>query len=99
PLGFVPSRMEEYRKPIEEGFARAGNGKSWDGFEFQPSITVNVTDDVRGALRAMKPNIALYVGGMGARELNFHNQQMVRRGYGDAAARIQELFLEGRKAE
>ncbi len=99
PLGFVPSRIDDYRKPLEEGFARAGNGKSFKDFEIQPSLVVNVTDDVRGALRAMKPNIALYVGGMGARELNFHNQQMVRRGYGDAAARIQELFLEGRKGE
>jgi F420-dependent oxidoreductase-like protein len=99
PLGFVPSRMADYREPLEEGFARAGDGKSWDGFEFQPTLVAKVTDDVRGALRAMKPNIALYVGGMGARELNFHNQQMVRRGYGDAAERIQELYLAGRKAE
>jgi hypothetical protein len=47
----------------------------------------------------MKPNIALYVGGMGAREMNFHNRIMVRRGYADAAATIQELYLAGRKAE
>jgi hypothetical protein len=47
----------------------------------------------------MKPNIALYVGGMGAREMNFHNRIMVRRGYADEAATIQELFLAGRKAE
>jgi F420-dependent oxidoreductase-like protein len=100
PLGFVPSRMADYRERIEEGFARSGSKKAiGDGFEFQPSVVVNVTDDVRGALRAMKPRVALYVGGMGHPELNVHNQQIVRRGYGEAAARIQELYLAGRKAE
>jgi hypothetical protein len=47
----------------------------------------------------MKPSIALYVGGMGHRDKNFHNDMMVRRGYGEAAARIQELYLAGRKQE
>jgi hypothetical protein len=60
---------------------------------------VHLTNDLREAFRAMKPHIALYVGGMGAREMNFHNRIMVRRGYADAAASIQELFLAGRKAE
>ncbi len=100
PLGFVPNRMDHYREHLEEGFRRAGNGKAiGKGFEVQASVNVNVTNDVAGALRAMKPRIALYVGGMGHPELNFHNQQMVRRGYGEAAARIQELYLAGRKAE
>ncbi|MPZ98968.1 MAG: LLM class F420-dependent oxidoreductase [Dehalococcoidia bacterium] len=99
PMGFVPSRMSEYRALLEEGIARAGNGKSFADFEVHPSVTVNVTDDVRGALRDMKPRGALYVGGMGHRSMNFHNDQMVKRGYGEAAARIQELYLAGRKAE
>jgi F420-dependent oxidoreductase-like protein len=99
PLRFVPSRIAEYREPIEEGFRRAGNGKSWADFEFMPTVSVTVTDDVRAALREMKPHIALYVGGMGHPDLNFHNQQMVRSGYGEAAQRIQELYLAGRKAE
>ncbi len=99
PLGFVPSRAAEYRKSIEEGFAKAGNGKGWDNFEFQTSVSVNVTDDVRGALRALKPGVALYVGGMGHKNINFHKEQMIKRGYGEAAERIQELYLAGRKAE
>ncbi|MDA0269580.1 MAG: LLM class F420-dependent oxidoreductase [Chloroflexi bacterium] len=100
PLGFVPARMDYYLEHLQEGFRRSGTDKAiGNGFEFQPRVAVNVTDDVRGALRAMKPRIALYVGGMGHPELNFHNQQMVRRGYGDAAGRIQELYLAGRKAE
>jgi len=99
PLGFVPSRAAEYRKSIEEGFAKAGNGKGWDSFEIQTSVSVNVTDDVRGALRALKPGVALYVGGMGHKDINFHKEQMIKRGYGEAAERIQELYLAGRKAE
>ncbi len=99
PLGFVPSRATQYRQWIEEGFARAGNGKGWDSFELQASVSVNITDDVRGALRALKAGVALYVGGMGHRTMNFHKEQMIQRGYGEAAERIQELYLAGRKAE
>jgi alkanesulfonate monooxygenase SsuD/methylene tetrahydromethanopterin reductase-like flavin-dependent oxidoreductase (luciferase family) len=88
-----------YKPWIEEGFARAGNGKGWKGFEIQAGVNVQVTDDVRDAFRKMKPNIALYVGGMGHSSKNFHNDMMVRRGYGDAAKTIQELYLAGRKGE
>jgi F420-dependent oxidoreductase-like protein len=99
PLGLVPGNWKLYEGWIEEGFRRAGNGKSWRDFEIQASTTVIITDDVRGALARIKPNVALYVGGMGHKNINFHNQMMVRRGFGDAAARIQELYLAGRKAE
>ena len=47
----------------------------------------------------LKPEVALYVGGMGHRTKNFHNDIMVRRGFGDAASRIQELYLAGHKDE
>jgi len=88
-----------YKPWIEEGFKRAGNGKSWKDFELQGSTSVIITNDVREAFRRMKPNIALYVGGMGHQDKNFHNDMMVRRGYGEAAKTIQELFLAHRKAE
>ena len=99
PLGFVPGSMATYRPWLEEGFRRAGNGKSIRDFETQASTTVTITSDVRDALRRMKPQIALYVGGMGHKDKNFHNDMMVRRGYGDAAKTIQELYLSGRKGE
>jgi len=47
----------------------------------------------------MKPDIALYVGGMGAREKNFHKDLMIQQGFPEAAERIQELYLAGRKQE
>ena len=99
PLGFVPGSMQHVRPWLEEGFRRAGKGMSFENFEIQPSVQVIVTDDVRTGFRKIKPGIALYVGGMGAREKNFHNEMMQRRGYADAAATIQELYLDGRKAE
>ena len=99
PLSFAPGMMSTYRPWLEAGFARAGGGKSFDDFEVQAGVSVAVTDDVRGALARMKPNIALYVGGMGHANKNFHNDMMVRRGYPEAAAKIQELYLSGRKAE
>lgn len=68
------------------------------GFEIAPSVTVQVTDDLRATFDAMKPRTAIYVGGMGHPEMNFLNQPMARVGFPDAA-RIQELFLAGRRDE
>jgi F420-dependent oxidoreductase-like protein len=99
PMAFVPGMMDLYRPWLEEGFRRAGGGKGFADFEIQPMISVIVTDDIKRALGRMKPGIALYVGGMGHRDVNFHNDMMVRRGYRSAAAKIQELYLAGRKRE
>ena len=99
PLSFVPGMMKIYRPWLEAGFRRAGGGKSIDGFDIMPLATVIASDDPRVAFRRMKPSIALYVGGMGHRDVNFHNEMMVRRGYPEVAARVQELYLAGRKAE
>jgi F420-dependent oxidoreductase-like protein len=99
PLGFVPGSMPHYRPWLEHGFARAGGGKSLDKFEIFAMLPVVIDKDVRAAFARMKPDIALYVGGMGARSKNFHNDLMVRQGFPEAAARIQELYLAGRKEE
>jgi F420-dependent oxidoreductase-like protein len=99
PLGFVPGSMPEYRPWLEEGFGRAGGGKGFGNFEIQASVHVEVGDDVKGALARLKPEVALYVGGMGHRDKNFHKDIMVRRGFKDAADRIQELYLAHRKDE
>jgi len=99
PMGFVPGAMDEYRPWLEEGFRRAGNGKGFHNFSIQGSVHVEVEDDVKAALQKLKPEVALYVGGMGHQTKNFHNDIMVRRGFGDAAKRIQELYLAKRKDE
>ena len=97
PLGFVPNSADFYTDWINQGLEKGG--KTPDQFERQAMTQVHVTDDVQGALDRLKPGIALYVGGMGHKDINFHNKMMVRRGYADAAERIQELYLAKRKDE
>jgi F420-dependent oxidoreductase-like protein len=99
PMGFVPGSMAHYRPWLETGFKRAGGGKSLEKFQIYQMLPVVIDRDVKTALARMKPDIALYVGGMGARSKNFHKDLMSRQGFPEAAARIQELFLSGRKAE
>jgi alkanesulfonate monooxygenase SsuD/methylene tetrahydromethanopterin reductase-like flavin-dependent oxidoreductase (luciferase family) len=62
-------------------------------------VGVTITDDIEGALAERKPQIALYVGGMGARGQNYHNDSMVRAGFPEEARKIQDLYLAGRKEE
>ncbi len=97
PLGFVPETAPLYEDWINSGLERAG--KAPENFERQAGTQVQVTDDVQGALDRLKPGIALYVGGMGHKTKNFHNEMIIRRGYPEAAARIQELYLAKRKDE
>lgn len=97
PLGYVPESAPLYERWISEGLARSGRRR--DQFEIQAMSQVEVTDDVQTALDRLKPGIALYVGGMGHRNKNFHKEMMIRRGFGEAAERIQELYLAKRKTE
>ena len=99
PLGLVPGEFPRFRPWLEEGFRRSGGNKSLKNFEIFSMVRVVVDRDVRAALDRMKPDIALYVGGMGAREKNFHKDLMIQQGFPEAAERIQELYLAGRKAE
>lgn len=84
---------------LAEGLARRGDGRTVDELEIAGNARVALTDDVRAAIDAAKATVALYVGGMGAQQKNFHKDAMVERGYGEAADRIQELYLSGRKDE
>ena len=99
PLGFVPGAFAEYRPWLEEGFRRAGGGKSFKTFAIHGAVHVEVDSDVKAALDRLKPEVALYVGGMGHRDKNYHKDMLVRRGFGQAAERIQELYLAHRKEE
>lgn len=84
---------------LEEGLARRGDGRTLKDLEVVGIAQLVLTDDVKAAIDAIRPHIALYVGGMGAKEKNFHNDAMVERGFAAEAARIQELYLAGRKEE
>ena len=97
PTLFSPEHVAEFRPLLEEGAARAG--RSLDGFDIAPTVNVFVTDDLAGARDAMRPFIALYVGGMGSRKQNFYNQLVQRYGFEDAAREVQDLYLEGKREE
>jgi len=96
---FVPGSMKIYGPWLEEGFRRAGNGKSFANFAIHARVPVTITDDVRAGLRPIKEHTAWYVGGMGHRDKNFHKDAMILLGYREAAETIQELFLAGRRGE
>lgn len=95
----TPATIGAKIKVLEEGIARRGDGKRLADFEIVANAQLILTDDVRAGFDRVKPNVALYVGGMGAQSKNFHKDSMIERGFGDAAERIQELFLAGRKDE
>ena len=97
PLGLVPESYEFYEPWIQQGLQKAGKDASQ--FEAQAGAAVVVTNDIKNSLDRLKPNIALYVGGMGHKSKNFHKEMMIRRGFGDAAERIQELYLAKHKEE
>jgi F420-dependent oxidoreductase-like protein len=97
PTLFSPEHVSELRPLLQEGAARSG--KSLDSFDIAPTVNVFVTDDLPGARDAMRPFIALYVGGMGSRKQNFYNQLVCRYGFEQEAAQIQDLYLEGKREE
>jgi F420-dependent oxidoreductase-like protein len=98
PIFFSPERMPMFREWLDAGF-RATPGKGRTGFDIMPGASVKVGDDVAACRAALKPRVALYVGGMGARGQNFYNEIARRYGYDEAATKIQDLYLSGRKAE
>src|ERR1017187_951164 len=89
PIFFAPRRMDVCREWLDEGFARAGGGKGLENFDIAPSVIVSMGPDVNECRNAVKPHIALYVGGMGAKEKNFYFNLVCRYGYEEAAQKIQ----------
>jgi F420-dependent oxidoreductase-like protein len=98
PTLLSPEHLPMLRSNLEEGAARAG--RSLDGFDIAPTVNVNITEDhVDGARDAMRPFMALYIGGMGSRDKNFYNTLVQRYGFEDAAREVQDLYLAGKKEE
>jgi F420-dependent oxidoreductase-like protein len=97
---YYSPRMDAfYRDALAEGFARPGARRSFADFEVAATVPVIVADDVEEAAGLMKPVLALYIGGMGAKDMNFHADVFSRMGYESEARRIQELYLAGKKDE
>ncbi|RDI47250.1 LLM class F420-dependent oxidoreductase [Nocardia mexicana] len=96
---YTPRLAGMYNEWLDEGFARAGARRSREDFEIAATAQVILTDDTKGELDRLRPFMALYIGGMGAEELNFHAQVYRRMGYGDQVDEITRLFRSGRKEE
>jgi F420-dependent oxidoreductase-like protein len=93
--GWLPLYYSPYRQAVyADQIAHAK-----PGFEISAGVSVIINDDVEQALVPLKRNLALYIGGMGARSRNFHNELVQRMGFEEAAAKIQDLYLAGRKDE
>src|SRR5205823_14006311 len=100
PTIFSPAHMGPFRGRLEEGFARGGRDReARDRFRIAPLCPVLVGDDLQACRDMLKPYLALYVGGMGARGRNFYTDLVARYGYEAEARQIQDLYLEGRKGE
>lgn len=98
PIFFSPQRYDDvYRPHVEEGLARAG--KSMENFDIAPMVSVVIDESLEACYNALRPMLALYIGGMGSRDRNFYNDLAVRYGYEEAAREVQELYLSGRKFE
>ncbi|MGH7986859.1 MAG: LLM class F420-dependent oxidoreductase [Candidatus Binataceae bacterium] len=87
-----------YQPHLEAGFKKAG-GKSLDNFDFAPYVTCVLGDDLEKCRAPIKANLALYVGGMGARNKNFYNSYLRNFGYDELATALQDLYLSGKKNE
>jgi F420-dependent oxidoreductase-like protein len=99
PFFMSPEKAEAITAPVLEGMAKAGNGKTLADFDLAPYIRVSIGADVAACCDAIRPNFALYIGGMGARSKNFYNDLAKRMGYEAAAATIQDHYLAGRRKE
>ena len=99
PVWMDPEQYHVFEEPIQKGFQRAGNGKNLSQFDIAPFVTCIVGDDVEQCMMPIRANMALYIGGMGARDKNFYNDYATRLGFGDAAKKIQDLYLDGKKDE
>jgi len=98
PVWMSPDKPEIVETPLARGLARAG-ARPRARFDLSPFVSVVLGDDLERCRQPIKGMLSLYIGGMGARARNFYNDYARRLGYEEAAARIQDLYLSGRRAE
>jgi F420-dependent oxidoreductase-like protein len=102
PIFYTPKSAGMYGPWLDEGFARPGARRTREDFEIAATCHVQITQDAdekAAVINGMKPVVALYMGGMGAKDQNFHKQVFDRMGYESISGKVQELFLDGRRDE
>ncbi len=97
PIWMSPEKFDVLGKSIQKGLDAAG--KTMMDFDVAPFVTVSIGDNLDHCRMPIKGNMALYIGGMGARDKNFYNDYAKALGFEDAAVKIQDLFLSGKKDE
>lgn len=96
PMFYSPRMDDEYRQLLADGFARRAPGlRPVEEFEVSATVPVVLGPDVQTAADAVRPFIALYAGGMGAKGANFHRNVLDRLGYAEACDEIQAHYLAG----
>ncbi len=99
PVWMSPERWNIFGDELKAGFAKTGGKKSLDNFDVAPFVQCVMGPDLEKCRMPVRGMLALYIGGMGARSKNFYNDYARRMGYEAEAAKIQNLYLEGHKAE
>jgi F420-dependent oxidoreductase-like protein len=94
-----PERFDVIEPNLQEGFAKAGGDKGLAQFDVAPTVAVIVGKDLDMCRAPLKMSLALYIGGMGARDKNFYNRYIRKVGFEEAAIKIQNLYLDGKKSE
>jgi F420-dependent oxidoreductase-like protein len=102
PIFYTPKSAGMYQPWLDEGFARPGARRTRSDFEIAATCHLEITSTPQqrqAVIDGLKPSVALYMGGMGAKEQNFHKQVFDRMGYGSISGRVQELFLAQKRNE
>ena len=97
PIWMNPERYDVFAESIDKGLKKAG--KTLMEYDIAPFVTCILGDDVEACRMPIKVNMALYIGGMGARDKNFYNNYAKALGFEDAAVKIQDLYLAGKRDE
>lgn len=99
PIFFSPNAVKAFEPSLSEGFSRPSARHAADDFEVIAMAPIVIDDDIERAADTYRPVMALYIGGMGAKAMNFHFDVFARMGYEAEAHHIQELYLAGHKDE
>jgi len=99
PIFFSPRMDTFYRDALSEGFSRPGARRRPEEFEVATNANIVINDDIEAAADTVRPGLALYIGGMGARGMNFHYDVFCRLGYEGECKRIQDFYLDGKRGE
>ena len=97
PIYLSPEKTSLVTDHVLDGIAAAGKPRSLEHFDIAPYVRMAMGPDLQACRDSIKPQLALYIGGMGARTKNFYNDYAKRLGYEDAAVKIQNDFLAGRR--